>query len=82
LSRKSTDSVTVDIELPQGLKRELEQAKIMFLKGEAIGNIATIRVIEELQNDLKNEIIESKMTILSYKKKLEESRREGNQCST
>jgi hypothetical protein len=57
LSRKSTDSVTVDIELPQGLKRELEQAKIMFLKGEAIGSIATMRVIEELQNDLKNEII-------------------------
>jgi hypothetical protein len=57
LSRKSTDSVTVDIELPQGLKRELEQAEIMFLKGEARGSIATMRVIEELQNDLKNEII-------------------------
>jgi hypothetical protein len=57
LSRKSTDSVTVDIELPQGLKRELEQAEIMFLKGEAMGSIATMRVIEDLQNDLKNEII-------------------------
>jgi hypothetical protein len=57
LSRKSTDNVIVDIELPQGLKRELEQAEIMFLKGEAIGSIATMRVIEELQNDLKNEII-------------------------
>jgi hypothetical protein len=48
LSRKSTDSMTVDIELSQGLKRELEQAEIMFLKGEAIGSIATMRVIEEL----------------------------------
>jgi hypothetical protein len=57
LSRKSTNSVTVDIELPQGLKRELEQEEIMFLKGEAIGSIATLRVIEELKNDFKNEII-------------------------
>jgi hypothetical protein len=45
LSRKSTDNVTRDIELPQGLKRELEQSEIMFLKGEAIGSIATMRVI-------------------------------------
>jgi hypothetical protein len=45
LSRKSTDNVTVDIELPQGLKRELEQAEIMFLKGDAIGSIGTMGVI-------------------------------------
>jgi hypothetical protein len=54
LSRKSTNSVTMDIELPKGLKRELEQAEIMFLKGEDIGSIATMRVIEELLIRLKH----------------------------
>ena len=57
LSRKSTDSVPVEMELPKQLKKELEQAEIMLLQGEAIGSIATMRVIDELKVDLKNEII-------------------------
>ena len=57
LSRKSTDSVPVEMELPKQLKKELEQAEIMLLQGEAIGSIATMRIIDELKVDLKNEII-------------------------
>ena len=57
LSRKSTDSVPVEMELPKQLKKELEQAEIMLLQGEAIGSIATMKVIDELKVDLKNEII-------------------------
>jgi hypothetical protein len=57
LSRKSTDELSADRELPKELKKELKQAQIMLLNGEAIVSIATMRVMEELKTELKDEII-------------------------
>ena len=54
LSRKSTDSVLLDREIPKEPRKEIEQAQIKLLVGEATGSIATMRIMEELKTNLKN----------------------------
>jgi superfamily II helicase len=43
--------------LPKQLKKESEQAEIHLIQGEAIGSLATMKIVEERKVDLKNQII-------------------------
>jgi hypothetical protein len=57
LSRKSTENQPTGWEIPNELGKELEQAQILLIKGDAVGSIATLRIMDEMYSDLKYEII-------------------------
>ncbi|KAK1645987.1 hypothetical protein QYE76_063792 [Lolium multiflorum] len=57
LSRKSTDNQPTEWEIPKELRKELEEAQILLIQGDAVGSIATLRIMEEMYSDLKYEII-------------------------
>jgi hypothetical protein len=57
LSRKSTENQPTGWEIPNELGKELEQAQILLIQGDAVGSIATLRIMDEMYSDLKYEII-------------------------
>jgi hypothetical protein len=57
LSRKSTDGVALQRDIPNELK-ELEQADIRVLEGEVVGSLATLRLMDEMKLNLKDKIIQ------------------------
>ncbi|KAK1663150.1 hypothetical protein QYE76_051309 [Lolium multiflorum] len=57
LSRKSTENQPTEWEIPKELRKELEEAQILFIQGDTVGSIATMRIMDEMYSDLKYEII-------------------------
>ncbi|KAK1628506.1 hypothetical protein QYE76_002821 [Lolium multiflorum] len=57
LSRKSTENQPTEWEIPKELRKELEEAQILFIQGDDKGSIATMRIMDEMYSDLKYEII-------------------------
>ncbi|KAK1664476.1 hypothetical protein QYE76_052635 [Lolium multiflorum] len=57
LSRKSTENQPTEWEIPKELRKELEDAQILFIQGDVKGSIATMRIMDEMYSDLKYEII-------------------------
>jgi hypothetical protein len=57
LSRKSTESQPTKWEIPKELGKELEQAQILLIQGEAVGSITTMRIMDEMYSNLKYVII-------------------------
>ncbi|KAK1630543.1 hypothetical protein QYE76_004858 [Lolium multiflorum] len=57
LSRKSTENQPTEWEIPKELRKELEDAQILFIQGDVKGSIATMRMMDEMYSDLKYEII-------------------------
>ena len=57
LSRKSTENQPTEWEIPKELRKELEEAQILFIQGDTVGSIATLRIMDEMYSDLKYEII-------------------------
>ncbi|KAK1613206.1 hypothetical protein QYE76_036879 [Lolium multiflorum] len=57
LSRKSTDNQPTEWEIPKELRKELEEAQILLIQGDAVGSVATLRIKDEMYSDLKYEII-------------------------
>jgi hypothetical protein len=53
LSRKSTDTQPMNRELPKELLMDLERLEIQCLEVKSLGNLSTMRVMEERQSDLK-----------------------------
>jgi hypothetical protein len=57
LSRKSTENQPTEWEIPKELRKELEDAQILFIQGDVKGSLATMRIMDEMYSDLKYEII-------------------------
>ncbi|KAK1683149.1 hypothetical protein QYE76_043997 [Lolium multiflorum] len=57
LSRKSTENQPKEWEIPKELRKELEEAQILLIRGDTVGSIATMRIMDEMYSDLKYEII-------------------------
>ncbi|KAK1695559.1 hypothetical protein QYE76_012256 [Lolium multiflorum] len=57
LSRKSTENQPTEWEIPKELRKELEDAQILFIQGDVKGSVATMRIMDEMYSDLKYEII-------------------------
>ncbi|KAK1682668.1 hypothetical protein QYE76_043516 [Lolium multiflorum] len=53
LSRKSTENQPMEWEIPKELRKELEEAQILFIQGDTVGSIATMRIMDEMYSDLK-----------------------------
>ncbi|KAK1648343.1 hypothetical protein QYE76_066148 [Lolium multiflorum] len=53
LSRKSTENQPTEWEIPKELRKELEEAQILFIQGDTVGSIATMRIMDEMYSDLK-----------------------------
>ncbi|KAK1646056.1 hypothetical protein QYE76_063861 [Lolium multiflorum] len=53
LSRKSMENQPMEWEIPKELRKELEDAQILFIQGDVKGSIATMRIMDEMYSDLK-----------------------------
>jgi hypothetical protein len=53
VSRKSTDTQPMNLELPKELLMDLERLKIQCLEVQSLGSLSTMKVMEEQYSDLK-----------------------------